>query len=91
MLKPADPTKQPRACQKCKFAELQAMPGQIQRILVCMRFPPTMSMFLGPGPGGQGVALQGQTNHPVVSPTQWCHEFAEKDDRPVIEGVSQPS
>lgn len=66
---------QERACGKCRFSRLETMPGQIQRVLVCHRFPPSMSMFVAPGPGGQ-MGVTGATNHPVVQPAQWCYEFA---------------
>lgn len=65
---------QERACGKCKFSQLETMPGQIQRMLVCHRFPPAMSMYVAPSPGGQ-MGVTGATNHPVVLPTQWCYEF----------------
>lgn len=70
--------KQERACGKCKFSQLETMPGQIQRLLVCHRFPPAMSMYVAPGPGGQ-MGVTGATNHPVVTPLQWCFEFVPLD------------
>lgn len=77
-----------RACGKCRFAELQTMPGQIQRVLVCHRFPPAMSLYVAPGPGGQ-MGVTGATNHPVVLPTSWCYEFAalEYPSEPMTKGV----
>lgn len=65
---------QPRACAKCRFSQLEQMPGQIQRMLVCHRFPPAMSLYTAPGPGGQ-MGVTGATNHPVVLPQNWCYEF----------------
>lgn len=67
--------KQVRACAKCRYSQLETMPGQIQRVLVCHRFPPVMSLYTAPGPGGQ-MGVTGATNHPVVLPISWCYEFA---------------
>lgn len=57
------------ACQHCRFATLEQMQGQIQRMLVCHRFPPTP--YTVPQP--RGVAMM--CSQPIVQPNMFCYEF----------------
>ena len=62
-----------RTCGTCKFSQLEVMQGQIQRILVCHRFPPSMQMMSTP----QGIAAQ--TMSPVVQPAMYCYEYQQRE------------
>lgn len=65
--------KQPGRCMQCVYSTWEHMHGQIQRQLVCKRFPPNASMtFVPRGPAG---GMAGHTMFPIMQPHQWCWEF----------------
>jgi hypothetical protein len=78
-----------RLCVHCEFVESQVMQGQIQRMLVCKRFPPSMSMVQIPPSAGRPPGIQGMTQFPVVQAAMWCHEFKPRVtlEEPTLENV----
>jgi hypothetical protein len=75
-----------KSCASCRFKEMTHMQGQIQRVMVCHRFPPGMSMLPMNGPQGQGIAAQ--THLPIVNPSLWCHEY-QKQENPDATAIVQ--
>lgn len=78
---PVPLTTQNKVCANCRFHEMEAMQGQIQRMMVCHRMPPTISMV----PTQQGI--QGMTMFPVVKPSDWCYEWQQREHQQNIDSA----
>jgi len=64
-------SKQPRACIRCRFMDIQkATPPQIFDMLICRWGPRHLTQL----PTPQGII--NASNFPVVAEDDWCYQFS---------------
>jgi hypothetical protein len=68
-----------RSCALCKYMQKQRVDRiSIATIMVCLRFPPHISITLTQTPRGPGQA--NATAFPHVNPSLWCWEFVAREE-----------
>lgn len=70
-------------CRDCEYSALVQVPGQIKRVRICKRFPPTPMLIPVQNNKGQ-TAVTMTAQHALVADGDFCYEFDPRENPEVI-------